>query len=299
MPSHIFTRMGYWDESIQSNLASAAAAHTYNAGGDELHAMDYLMYAYLQTGQDRKAAALLAALPNLKAQDPAAFAGYFARAAMPVRYALERSAWAEAVRLETPPNIFPGGRYAWTEATFTFARGLGAARTGQLPAARAAAAQLETAYRTLLENNETYWAGQVDIQRGIVTAWLAHAEGKSDEALKVLRAAAEAEDLAGKHPVTPGPVRPARELLGEMLLEVKRPTEALAEFETVLQGSPGRFHALYGAGHAARLAGNNAAASDYYTKLVELCREADSSRAELTTARSFLAKNPKAQALRK
>lgn len=299
MPSHIFTRLGLWDESVQSNLDSAAAARKYEWPGEELHAMDYLMYAYLQKGEDRKAAALLSALPPVQLGEPSAFAGFFARAAMPARYALERNRWDEAAKLDVPPNVFPGGRYAWTEATFAFARGLGAARTGQSATARAAIAQLESAHQTLVENKEPYWAGQVDIQRQIVAAWLALAESKPEEALKMMRAAADAEDATDKHPVTPGAIRPARELLGEMLLEMKRPAEALPEFEAVLKAAPNRFRALYAAGRAAELAGDLAKASEYYARLMDLTREGDGARAELTAAREFLAKHPPASALRK
>ncbi|HEV8383601.1 MAG TPA: hypothetical protein VGQ11_01925 [Candidatus Acidoferrales bacterium] len=298
MPSHIFTRLGLWDESIGSNAASAAAAQKHNLPGDELHAMDYLMYAYLQKGQDRKAAELLASMPPVKLGEPAAFAGFFARAAMPARYVLERKRWADAAKLEAPANLFPGGRWTWAEATFIFARGLGAARSGQPAMARESITKLANAQKTLLENKEPYWANQVDLQRQIVSAWLAFAEGKGDEALKMMRAAADAEDVTDKHPVTPGSILPARELLGEVLLELKRPADALPEFETVLKAAPARFNAIYGAGRAAQLAGNDAKARDYFAKLVQLGRDADSERAELTAAKNFLATNAKTGASR-
>jgi hypothetical protein len=298
MPSHIFTRLGLWDESVQSNLDSAAAARKYAWPGEELHAMDYLMYAYMQMGEDRKAEALLSSPPPVALGEPSAFAGFFARAAMPARFLLERNDWAEAAKLEVPPGIFPGGRYAWTDATFIFARGLGAARSGQPAKARDAIAQLEVAHKTLLENKEPYWAGQVDIQRQIVAAWLGFAEGKPQDAVAKMRAAADAEDATDKHPVTPGAIRPARELLGEMLLELNREAEALPEFVSVLKAAPRRFNALYGAGHAAELAGNAGKASEYYAMLVELTREGDGTRAELAAAREFLAKH-RAQASRK
>ena len=299
MPSHIFTRLGLWGESVKSNLDSAEAARKYDWPGEELHAMDYLMYAYLQKGQDGKAADLLASLPAVKLGEPSAFAGFFARAAIPARYALERNRWDEAAKLDVPPNVFPGGRYAWTEATFAFARGLGAARSGQLDKARAAITHLESAHKTLLESKEPYWAGQVDIQRQIVAAWLTLAEGEPEDALARMRAAANAEDATEKHPVTPGSIRPARELLGEMLVELKRGAEALPEFEAALKAAPGRFNALYGAGRAAELAGNTAKASQYYTMLMELASEGDGARAELTAAREFLAKHSPALPSRK
>jgi len=296
MPSHIFTRLGLWDESIDSNIASAAAARKHTLPGDELHAMDYLMYAYLQKGQDRKAADLFASLPPVKLGDPAAFAGFFARAAMPARYALERKRWDEASKLEAPANLFPGGRYAWADAVFTFARGLGAARSGQPAIARQCITKLAGAQKTLIENKESYWANQTDIQRQIVSAWVALAEGKKEEALTQMRAAADAEDATDKHPVTPGAIRPARELLGEMLLELGRPADALPEFAAVLNAAPYRFNALYGAGRAAQLAGNDAKAREYFAKLVQLGREADTDRAELTEAKKFLSSSAKAQA---
>lgn len=298
MPSHIFTRLGLWDESISTNLASAVAARKYSWPGEELHAMDYLMYAYLQKGQDRKAADLLASLPAVKLGEPSAFAGLFARAAMPARYVLERKRWADAAKLEVPDNLFPGGRYAWAEAVFAFARGLGAARSGQPAIARESLTKLAGAQKTLIENKESYWAKQVDIQRQIVSAWLRLAEGKKEEALTQMRAAADAEDATDKHPVTPGAILPARELLGEMLLELKRPADALPEFETVLTGAPNRFNALYGAGRAAQLAGDDTKTTKYFTKLVQLGREADTDRAELTEAKKFLSSSAKARASR-
>ncbi len=298
MPSHIFTRLGLWDESIDSNIASAAAAKKRNLPGDELHAMDYLMYAYLQQGRDRKAADLLSSPPAFKPGDPAAFAGFFARAAMPARYALERKRWDEAAKLEAPTNLFPGGRWAWAEAAFFFARGLGAARSGQPAIARECIAKLVDAQKALVENKEPYWANQVDIQRQMVSAWLALAEGKKEEALRAMRAVADTEDATDKHPVTPGAILPARELLGDMLLELKRPAAALHEFESVLTAAPYRFNALYGAGRAAQLAGNNAKAAEHFAKLVELARRADGHRAELTEAKTFLATNAKAGASR-
>lgn len=296
MPSHIFTRLGLWDESISTNLASAAAARKYSWPGEELHAMDYLMYAYLQKGQDRKAADLLGSLPAVKLGEPSAFAGLFARAAMPARYVLERKRWADAAKLEVPDNLFPGGRYAWAEAAFAFARGLGAARSGQPSVARESVTKLAGAQKTLIENKESYWANQVDIQSQIVSAWLQLAEGKKEEALTQMRAAADAEDATEKHPVTPGAIRPARELLGEMLLELGRPADALSEFVIVLKASPDRFNAVYGAGRAAQLVGDDTKTTEYFAQLVQLGREADTDRAELTEAKKFLSSSAKARA---
>jgi tetratricopeptide (TPR) repeat protein len=288
MPSHIFTRLGLWDDSIASNLDSAAAGRKYNWPGEELHAMDYLVYAYLQQGRDAKAREIQAAMPTVKAGEPSMFAGLFARAAIPARYVLERRRWADAAALEIPAGVFPGGRYAWTEANFHFARALGAAHIGKLDAARQAIAALEAAHKALLEANERGWAAQVEVQRLTAVAWLELKQNHTESALKLMREAADREDAMDKHPVTPGALTPARELLAEMLLELKRPAEAVREYETVLAGSPGRFHALYGAGHAAQLAGDAAKAKGYFRKLVENCQKADTERSELREARAVM-----------
>ncbi|MGH9818055.1 MAG: tetratricopeptide repeat protein, partial [Candidatus Acidiferrales bacterium] len=254
-----------------------------------LHAMDYLVYAYLQQGQDARAKKILDSMPAVKLGDPAAFAGFYATAAMPARYVIERRRWNEAAKLEVPAGVFPGGRYAWTEATFYFARALGAAHNGELETVKQSIEKLQAARETLQQANERGWAEQVEIQRLTAAAWLAHKQKNTDEALKLLREAAARDDAADKHPVTPGAITPARELLAEMLLELQRPAEAVKEFEAVLQGSPGRFHALYGAGRAAQLAGNRQKARSYFSKLVENCRKADTERAELREARAALA----------
>jgi tetratricopeptide (TPR) repeat protein len=288
MPSHIFTRLGLWDDSIASNLDSAAAGRKYNWPGEELHAMDYLVYAYLQQGQDAKAKEILGSMPTVKASEPSMFAGLFARAAIPARYVLERRRWEEAAALEIPAGVFPGGRYAWTEANFHFARALGAAHSGKLDAAKQAIAELAAAHKTLLEANERGWAGQVEVQRLTAEAWLSLKQGNTESALKLMREAADREDTMDKHPVTPGALTPARELLAEMLLELKRPAEAVREFETVLASSPGRFNALYGAGHAAQLAGDAAKAKTHFSKLVQNCQKADTERSELREARALL-----------
>jgi tetratricopeptide (TPR) repeat protein len=289
MPSHIFTRLGFWQESIESNLASAAAAGKHGAIGDQLHAMDYLVYAYLQGAQDREAEKLLRVLP-VQQTDPVYFAGLYAIAAMPARYAVERHRWAEAAALTVPPNVFPGGRYAWTEANVHFVRALGAARTGNLEVARTGLQKLASLRDALVRTKETYWAGQVEIQQEIATAWLTLAEGKKEEALQKMRAAADHEGATDKHSVTPGVVLPARELLGEMLLELKQPAQALTEFEATLRPAPNRFNALAGAARAAALSGDRDKAKDYYAKLLALCEHADVDRPELHDAKVFIAR---------
>lgn len=289
MPSHIFTRLGLWQESIESNLASEAAAKKYNAPGNELHAQDYLVYAYLQGAQDRAAKKVIAAAPPPLKDDPQYFNGLYATGTMAPRYAVERHQWKEAAALTVPPNIFPGGRYAWAEANIHFARALGASHIGEIDSAKKEVQQLELLRDTLLQTDEKYWADQVDIQREIGAAWLTWTDGKHDEAVRQMRHAVDHEDSTDKHPVTPGVILPARELLGEMLLELKQPAEALVAFEATLRTAPNRYNALSGAARAAQLSGNNEKAKRYYAKLLAICDHADEDRRELQDARALLA----------
>jgi hypothetical protein len=289
MPSHIFTRLGLWQESIESNLASEAAAQKYNAPGNELHARDYLVYAYLQGAEDRAAKKVIDTAPPPLPKDPQYFNGLYATGTMSPRYAVERHQWKEASALTVPPKIFPGGRYAWAEANIHFARALGASHTGDIDSARKELQKLESLRGTLIQTNEKYWADQVEIQREIATAWLTLAEGKHEEALRQMRHAADHEDSTDKHPVTPGMILPARELLGEMLVELKQPAQALVEFEGTLRTAPNRYNALSGAARAAKLSGNNEKAKSYYTKLLGICDHADGDRPELQDARALLA----------
>ena len=253
MPSHTFTRVGAWLESINSNLASTTAAKRTGSTSEELHASDYLMYAYLQTGQDSAARALLAQLPSMVARfDPArptgaapVSAAYYAIAAIPARYALERGEWAEAARLA--PSRSP---FAWANSVTLFARALGAARSGDTTTARAQLAELALVRDRLAAEREAYWQEQADIQLLAAGAWLALAEGKSGEAVTLMREAAAREDATEKSAVTPGPLAPARELLGEMLLELGRPAEALAEFQQALLHEPNRARTMAGAARA-------------------------------------------------
>jgi len=223
MPSHTFTRMGYWQESIDSNIAAAAAARREGQTAEELHASDYEIYAYLQTGQDEAAGRILNSLPEIASRfDPKVVlsgaggpsVGYFALAAIPARYALERQDWKQAVQLALRETPFP-----YTDAMTWFARGLGAARLGQAAAANESATALQQIRERLLKANENYWARQVEIQEFAVGAWATLAAGKKEEALRQMKSAAELEDGTEKSAVTPGPLAPARELLGEMLLE--------------------------------------------------------------------------------
>lgn len=295
MPSHIFTRLGLWQESINSNLASAAAAknhvartHPGAASFDQLHALDYLVYAYLQGGEDDKAAQILAQANEITKVDAENIAAAYAFTAIPARYALERRRWSEAGKLELRPASFPWERFRYAEAIIYFARAVGAARSGDPNAARRDVEKLSALQTALANAKDTYWANQVEIQRRAAAAWLAHAEGKSDEALTLMRSAAELEAASEKHPVTPGPIIPARELLGDLLLERKQPELALREFETSLRDSPRRFNGLYGAALASQLSGDRKKASAYYRKIVALIAYADSARPEFRKAKEFL-----------
>jgi hypothetical protein len=290
MPSHTFTRVGAWDDSIETNIASAEAARRTGAKAEELHAMDYMTYAYLQLGRDKAAQAILAGLPALAATfDPDVIAGAapgsagdYALAAIPARWVLERRDWRGGARLEPVPSKFP-----YAEAMSYFARALGASHTGALDDARRSIAALAEIRERLTKAREAYWAEQVGIQHDSAAAFLALAEGKADVAVAAMRAAAQREDATEKNAVTPGPLAPARELLGEMLLELKRPAEARKEFEATMKKEPNRFRAVYGAAKAASLAGDAEAARTYYRQLLTICAHADSpGRPELAEARS-------------
>ena len=289
MPSHIFTRLGLWDESIDSNLASVASAERNNAPGNELHAKDYLIYAYLQEGRDSEAKNALQAVVHGRSDDPQYMNWLYATGTSPARYAVERHQWSEAAALPVPPNTFPRERYSWTEADLHFARALGASHIGDIEAARKDVQQLAGIRDVLIQENNKYWADQVDIQREIAAAWITLAEGKREDALQQMRSAADHEDKTDKHNVTPGVILPARELLGEMLLELKQPAEAMVEFEATLRTAPNRFNALSGAAGAAKLSGDGEKAKGYYAKLLAICSRADGDRPELQDARSILA----------
>jgi hypothetical protein len=289
MPSHTFTRTGYWQDSIDSNIAAAAAARREGQTAEELHASDYEIYAYLQTGQDEAARRIVESLPEIASRfDPKAVisgagspsTGYFALAAIPARYALERREWKQAAQLTQLETPFPH-----TEAMTWFARGLGAGHLGQAQAARESVAALKRIRERLLKAGENYWAQQVEIQELEVGAWAALAEGKKEEALRQMKSAAGLEDGTEKSAVTPGPLAPARELLGEMLLEMKEPAQALEQFEATLTKEPGRLRALYGAGRAAQLSGRREASQKYFGELLKVCGRADKpGRAEILEA---------------
>jgi tetratricopeptide (TPR) repeat protein len=297
MPSHIFTRLGLWQESIQSNAASAAASKEYaskvgaaGAWPEQLHSMDYLTYAYLQGAQDRDAKRVVDELLEIQKAEPESLPAAYAFAAIPARYALERRRWADAATLTLHPGSFPWSRFRWGEAITVFSRALGAARSGDVAKAGKEVDTLQSLHSALVEAKQSYWADQVEIQRRAAAAWVAHAEGKHDEALALMRSAADLESSTEKHPVTPGPIVPARELLGELLLDLNQPAQALAELEASLRTDPNRLNGLYGAARAAELSGDHGKARTYYASLVALCEQADSERPELLTAKAFLAK---------
>jgi hypothetical protein len=289
MPSHTFTRVGYWQDSIESNIASAAAARKDNAASEELHALDYQVYAYLQTAQDEAAKKVVAEAPAIGAKitmnTPGAAApapaGHFAIAAIPARYALERGAWAEAAKLEPHETPFP-----WADAVTHFARALGAARSGDLASASKDVEKLAALRDKLREAKDAYWSQQVEIQRQVASAWIAYASGKIEDGLSMMREACAMEDQTEKSAVSPGPIKPARELYGEMLLEAKRPKEALEQFELTMKKEPNRFRGVYGAAMAAQAAGDAAKAKGLYQELLKICAKADQpGRPELQSAR--------------
>ena len=297
MPSHIFTRIGLWQESIQSNLGAVAASKAYAAKAhpeaayyEQLHALDYLAYAYLQGAQDREAKNVLDELRAIKKVQPEAFQAAYAFAAIPARYTLERRRWSEAAALTVTPTTFPWSRFPWSEAVTHFARAMGSARSGNVANARKDIEKLESLQDALVKAKDSYWAKQVDIQRRVATAWYLRTERKNDEALQLMQAAADLEDSTDKHPVTPAPIQPARELLGEMLLELGDSAQALKEFEASHRIEPNRFRGLYGAAKAAQTAGDREKARHYYERLVSLCERADTDRPEIKEAKAYLTK---------
>ena len=286
MPSHIYTRVGYWKQSIASNTASVKAARADKEYGDQLHGQDYMVYADLQLGRDADARAVIDDLLTVKPSNPNAFGAYFAQAASPARYAVERGDWSAAAQLEVRPSIFPH-----VMAITHFARALGAARSGHPDAAKADIAKLAELRDKLREAKNAYWAEQVDIEYQVATAWVLNAEGKHDDALKTISAAADVEDKTEKSPVTPGPLAPARELYGEMLLDQGKAKEALAAFEATKAKEPNRFRGYAGAAQAAEKLGDKAAAKANYQKLLALVGDTGSDRPVVVAAHRFVSSN--------
>jgi tetratricopeptide (TPR) repeat protein len=248
MPSHIFTRLGLWDDSIASNLAARDAAHRQGDTGEELHASDYLVYAYLQSGRDKEAAEVIQKLETMSSQEAGNFKASYASTAMPIRYAVERGQWSDAAKIVAPTSA-PGH----VIAIAVWARGLGLSRSGHAAEARYEVKRLRQIEETLHSSGNDYWATQVSILAREIVAWCAQQEGKPEQAVVLLRQAADEEDAIEKLPVTPGPIVPAREQLGSLLLEQNHPELALVEFQTALVNAPGRRGALQGAAQAAEL----------------------------------------------
>lgn len=284
MPSHIFTRVGAWKDSIASNTASAKAAKDGKDFDEQLHAMDYMVYAHLQLAQDDKARAVVDDMVAVSGMNPDRFVGPYALAVSPARYAIERGDWKGAAALPVRP-----AKFAYADAMTHFARAIGAARSGDPAAAKGDVAKLAELREKLREAKDAYWAEQVDIQWQVASAWVLSAEGKHDEALKAMGAAADAEDRTEKHPVTPGVPIPARELYGAMLLDRGMAGEALVSFEATLRKEPNRFNAIAGAAKAAERLGDEGKAREYYRKLAALASEADTVRPELVIARKYAA----------
>jgi tetratricopeptide (TPR) repeat protein len=291
MPSHIFVRLGLWDETVRSNRASYRAVAAAAGGGrsltaDQLHAMDYMVYAYLQRGQDTAAAAVVAEAQADTAAAPAqALVAAYNRNAMVARLALERGRWAEAARLTVRPS--PGTPAA--EMVTRFARGVGAVRAGDTAQARAEIAALAAIEAELVRRGDPYWPRVTRVKQQALTAWLALAAGDTAGATAGARIAADSEDVVGKHAVTPGEVVPARELEADLLLALGRPAEARRAYEHVLTLEPHRARSVFGAARAAELAGDRTAALAAYRDFLKLVEQADGERPEFTAARAFVA----------
>ncbi|MFK4502220.1 hypothetical protein ABIF86_006511 [Bradyrhizobium japonicum] len=286
MPSHIYTRVGYWKESIDSNTASVKAAMAEKSVGNYLHAQDYMVYAYLQLGQDKQARAVIDDMIKETDFKATVAAADYALAASPARYAIDRGDWEGASQLPVRPS-----NLNFAMAVSHFARALGAARSGKPEAAKADIQKLAELRDKLLDAKDNYWSGIVDIQRQVAVAWVLYAEGKYDEALNAMSAAADAEDKTEKHVITPGPLAPARELYGFMLLDRGMAKEALAAFEATKAKEPNRLHAFAGAAKAAEALGDREAARQNCQQLVTLTASADSERPEVAAAKQYLASN--------
>jgi hypothetical protein len=297
MPSHIFTRLGLWRQSIDSNRAAHTAALAYvqqtfgpdSFDSETVHTMDYLVYAYLQTSQDQQATAIVDELLAFRRSAGANLPAAYAVAAIPVRLVLEHRDWPAAAALGAPAVGFPLERFPWAEAMISFARALGSARTGDIPSAQVEIARLQTLKEQLSAANDAYWANQVEVERLAASGVLAHAQGDDRTALALTRAAADLDATMDKHPATPAPVLPARELLADVLLEVNQPREALNEYELSLRTEPNRFRSILGKARAARQLGDLSLSRDAYQSLVILSTQAPSQRPEVLEAEAFLA----------
>jgi len=292
MPSHIFTRLGMWEDSIVANRSSADASRAYAAlrhrdatEAEELHALDYMAYSYLQEGEDAKAREIVDFAATVRKTNPELeFSGAYALAAIPARYALERNAWSEAAALRIPA-VPHWASFPFMEALIEYAHALGRAHTGDLDGARKAMDRMRQLRDATTDSKFDYFKRQLDQQMQAASAWVAYGEGKKEDAVNLLRRAADAEDILGKHPVSPGALVPAREQLGDLLLKLERPKDAQREFEAALKIYPGRFRGLYGAAQASEQIGEKEKAQRYYAKLIEQTAKADGARTELAQLR--------------
>ena len=289
MPSHIFTRLGLWDRSLSSNHDSTRSAAEFtkraNLPGhyDEgLHSMDYLMYAMIQTARDNEASQLLGQLAAITKTDTENFKVAYTYAASPARYALERREWKEASELEFIRKDFVWDEFGWAQSIHFFARGIGAARMGDLERASEELEMIQRLQAELPSTTLPYWKEEVQVHIDAVTSWILFGEGKVDEALTSAAAAADREDAVDKHPVTPGEVLPARELLADMLSESGRHKKALTEYQMVLNGSPNRLNALIGAANAAKESGNIRLAESYRSAVRAQTAKGQGKRSNLT-----------------
>ncbi|WP_299123697.1 hypothetical protein [uncultured Winogradskyella sp.] len=298
MPSHIFTRLGLWQESIDTNINSASSAVCYAESVNpeanwtqEIHAIDYLVYAYLQQGNNQKAQEYLEEMQAIKAVFPKQhFASTYALSAIPVRLVLENKQWKKASELQLPSIDFNWETLHWEKAIHHFGKALGLSRNGKIKLAENELQILKTLHQNLLDKKDKYQAGQVFIQVNTTEAWIELAKGNNDKALSLMKLAVKLENETSKHPVTPGEVLPADELLGDMLLELNKPKQALKAYEVNLRGHPGRFNGIYGAAKAAKQSGNDEKATFYFKQLIELTKNSNSDRPELEEAKLFIAK---------
>jgi tetratricopeptide (TPR) repeat protein len=294
MPSHIFTRLGMWEESIAANRSSADASRAYAAmrhreatEAEELHALDYMTYSYLQEAQDAKAKEIVDFAGTVRKTNPELeFSAAYALAAIPARFALERNAWAEAATLPVP-ELPHWSSYPSFEGLIEYSHALGRAHTGDLEGARKAIDRMRQLRDSSTDPRLDYFKTQLEQQMQAASAWVAYVENKKDDAIDILRRTADAEDILGKHPVSPGALVPAREQLGDLLLQLNRPKEAQREFEAALKIYPGRFRGLHGAAQAAEQNGEKEKAHHYYAKLNEQTAKADGSRSELAQLRKY------------
>jgi len=289
MPGHIFTRLGLWDESIETNIRSAKVSENH---AELLHAMDYMAYAYLQEGRDGDAKRVVEHIPDIGALNNKQFVAAFALAVIPARYAMERGQWADAAKL----SLFPGeADFPWkaipqAEAQLVYARAIGAGRSGNAAAAKRDIERLQALRAAIVELKLPYWPQQLDIQLKVASAWATYAQGDKAGALKLMREGADLESASDKHPVSPGYVAPALELLGDMLMEMKQPAQALQAYEGSSKREPNRFRTLAGAARAAEQSGDAAKAKAYYAELTKLAAKSDGARPELARAKGFLAR---------